>query len=64
MHDLTEIVTFTMGNVINKEGRSSSEEEEEEEEEEEIEGYFLPSDGKYIKTLHGTSDIILPQLVR
>ena len=62
MHDLTEIVTFTMGNVINKEGRSSSEEEEEEEEE--IEGYFLPSDGKYIKTLHGKSDIILPQLVR
>ena len=49
MHDLTEIVTFTMGNVINKEGRSSSEEEEEisssseeeEEEEEEIEGYFF-----------------------
>ena len=49
MHDLTEIVTFTMGNVITKEGRSSSEEEEEEEisssseeeEEEEIEGYFF-----------------------
>ena len=53
MHDLTEIVIFTMGNVINKEGRSSSEEEKEEEEEEEeeisssseeeeaIEGYFF-----------------------